>query len=604
MTVIRKSQRGARRCPYTLRAGGRTLALLALSLGCCESADCAQFKASGRVTFGLSERAEAADPYLLVSYNAAAMGLTGYASGGQNSDDADNNFRRGDVTSRVVKGYLDLALSQGSASALVRVKAWHDYALLNGARPWGNNANAYAANAPLSDQGAAPLSRFAGVALADAYLQDSFAVDGLRLFARAGRQSLDWGQYSAFGGGLSSVNAIDYSGLRRPGAAPQEMLVPQPMLFARVDRGDTGLAAEAWVQSGFRPAVLDMCGTFWASTDYLADGCDRAFVGSPAVSDRARLASGAFLKRMASPTPTDGAQFGLALTWKSATPGTELGLYHARYINRTPMPGLRKSERVPALIPGDPDGKNLMFFAEYPGGIDLYAVNALHRRGSWTWSGELAYRPKQPIQLPPGDVLPAFLNPAAPSPLRVDALQTAPGGLYHAYDRYRTMQLDASLRKDFGMLGRTSLAGTLELVAKHVAGLPDQALRRYGRADQYGPGPVDGVCTPAGPRPELQCSLDGYVSANAFAYRLRLDGRFASPLPGLELSGTVNFVHDVKGWSHDFQINQGRRTLNLSMRAEYAARYLAEITYATIWDGAYNNTVDRDQASVMVGVKF
>jgi hypothetical protein len=39
------------------------------------------------------------------------------------------------------------------------------------------------------------------------------------------------------------------------------------------------------------------------------------------------------------------------------------------------------------------------------------------------------------------------------------------------------------------------------------------------------------------------------------------------------------FVHDVKGWSADALINEGRRTMNLALRFEYRQRYLAEIVY-------------------------
>ena len=578
--------------------------LLASSLPLCwQGAAAVELSASGRVSLGSAWRTEAADPQFLVPVNAAALGLDGRAAGGQNTDDANNNYRKGDMVSRVLKGFLDLRARAGTAAALVRVKAWHDFALLDDRRPWGNNPNGYVADTPLSDAGAGRLGRFSGIALADAYLESTLDLGGTRLFVRAGRQTLAWGERNTAGGGMAGLNALDLPAQRRPGAVPAEFRIAQPMLFARLEAGQSGLALESYVQTGFHGSTLDMCGTFWAPTDYLADGCERAFAGLPAASDRVRLQNGAYVKRIASPFGIDGAQFGLGMVWKSATPGTEIGLYRARYHQRMPFPGLRKAGRAgPGLIPGDPDGLNLAYFAEYPAGIDLYALSATRKYGTVSWSGELDYRPNQPVQLPPSDVLTPFLSATAPALLRADAAALAPGALFHGYDRYRTMQLQVALRKDFGTIARATVSGEAELVAKHVAGLPDPSVRRYGRSDVYGAGPVAGACSAAAAA--RQCSLDGYVTSNALAYRLRLEARWRAVLPRLDLATSALFTHDLKGWSHDFLINQGRRTLRLGLELRYRERYFAELAYVPVWGGRYNYQADRDYASVAAGIAF
>ncbi len=561
-------------------------------------------KASGRVTFGASVRTEAPDPELLLPVNAAALGLTGRASGGQNADDANNNFARGDVTSRVLKGYLDLAASHGSATALVRIKGWHDDALNGHGRPWGNSANGFTAGAPLSDAGAPRGSRFSGVALGEAYLQNSFDLGSARVLARVGQQVLNWGERSSMGGGIGVLNPVDMPAMRRAGAVAQEQRVAQPMLFARLERA-AGFAVEGYYQRVFKPAVLDMCGTFMASVDYQTEGCDRAYAGGPAATERQRTASGHFIERVGSPTSTDEAQYGVALTWKSATPGTELGLYHARYISRTPVPGMRKAGRPgPGLIPFDPDGRNLRFFTEYVGHIEIYSLIAAHKRGANSWSAELALRPGQPLALPPSDVISPFLNPSSAALLRAEVDAVPLGGIYHAYDRYRTAQLQIGWQHDWGRAGPAMLSGSAELVYKHVHGLPDPALRRYGRADAYGIGPIQGVCNAPPATAWRQCSTDGYVTPTAAAYRLRVDARFNEVLPGLALHAQAMFNHDFKGWGYDFQIHKGRRSALLAMRVEYRSRYVGEIAYAPLWGGIYNNLRDKNQLSLAVGIKF
>lgn len=575
-----------------------------VALAWASDAPALEVRTSGRLMYGAALRTQAPDPELLVAYNAATIGLTGLANSGQNTDDANLNFRRGDATTRALRGYVDLALAEGEYSALVRLKAWHDFALSDHPRPWGNNANGYTGGVPLSDQGGARLTRFSGAAFGDVYVERDADVADARVLLRLGQQSLTWGDRAAFAGGLSSLNSVDLPALRRAGAAPQELRVPTPMLFSRA-RFSPALAVEGFYTKAFRPSALDMCGTFWASVDYLAGGCDRAFAGAMPVSDRARLQSGMFVKRSPSPFANDGAQYGAGLTVNAPSLATDFGFYHARYISRMPNPGLRKSTRVgPALVPGDPDGKNLVFFIGYPEDIKLYAATFVHRNGAGIWSGELAYRPNQPLQLPPGDVLPAFLNPNAPSLLRADATATAPGGVFNGFDRHKTAQLQLGLQHDWGKAGPALLSGSVDVVAKYVIDLPDQAVRRYGRADQFGVGPINGVCPVNSVNVARQCSLNGYVSSYAWAYKLRVDARFGEVMPGLTTVASAQFTHDVKGWSHDFLLNEGRKTMNLALRWEYRRRYLAEISYMPIWGGVYNNQIDRDQIALAAGSRF
>lgn len=560
---------------------------------------------SGRVMFGAAWRMQAPDPALLVSVNAAQVGLEGYANSGQNTDDANLNFQRGDATTRAVHAFVDLTARHGPFSAMARVKGWHDFALNQHPRGWGNNPSDYVAGRPLSDAGAARLSRFSGVALGDAYLQ-YLAPTGRSLLLRLGQQSLPWGEQAAFGGGLAAVNSVDQPALRRAGAAPQELRVPTPMLFARVGMTTT-LALEGFYGSAFRASALDMCGTFWATTDYLAQGCNRAYSGALAVSDRARLATGAFLKRVDGPRADGGPQFGAGLTWKSGSGGlgAELGAYAVRTTQRTPIPGLRKSTRIgPSFIAGDLDGRNLAFFTEHPERVTLVALTAAYKHAASHWYGELAYRPHQALQLPPGDVLPAFLSPTAPSLIRADANATAPGAYFSGYDRRRTVQLQLGWQHTFAKQGPVLWRVAADVIGKHVVALPDPATRRYGRPDQYGAGPINGVCMPNSRDLERQCSFDGYVSPSAFGYRLRADARVAALRPGLNLHASALFAHDVQGWSHDFLLSEGRKSVNLALRFEYRGRYLAELAYVPVWGGRYGNQHDKDVLILAAGVKF
>jgi hypothetical protein len=585
----------------------RRCAALALALASLPGASAAEFKTSGRISFGSVVRLEERDPQLLTGVNAAAVGLAGFGSGG-NADDANMNYARGDAASTAIKAYLDLSAREGPWSALVRIKAWHDAALKERRRPWGNVANGYALDAPLSDAGAARLSRFSGVALGEAWLQ--YSTQGgpaaPRYTARLGRQSLNWGERPGMAGtpgGLEALNPKDLPALRRAGAVPQEMRVAAPMLFGRIDL-NPAFGVEAYYQRHHTPTALDMCGTLWSLSDYLTPGCDFVMSGQPQVSDRARIPLGATMKRLPTPKVEQG-ESGLGLTWKSARLGLDVGLYHARYNARTALPSLRRSTRPngPALVAGDPDGRNMAYFTEYVEGLALTALSVAHKRERTSLYGEASYRPRVPFMLAPGDVLPPFLNASAPALLRASANAVPPGGLFHGYDLYAMSQLQLGAAQEW-QVGKAVLAASVEVVGKHVSGLPDPALRRYGRADIFGVGPVNGVCTVTTGEARRQCSQRGYATTNSYGYRLRLDARVPALAPGLAGSASLSFAHDVKGWAGDFLLNEGRKTANLALRFEYRQRYLAELSWLPNWGGDYNQVADRDVAALAFGVRF
>ena len=585
----------------------RAGALLALAAAASPAAQAVDFKTSGRLTFGSVVRLEERDPQLLTGINAAVIGLQGYGSGG-NADDANMNYARGDAVSTALKAYLDVNAREGAWSALVRIKAWHDAALADRNRPWGNVANRYAVDAPLGDDGAPRLSRFSGVALGDAWLQ--YASQGgpgaVRTTVRLGRQNLNWGERPGMAGtpgGLEALNAKDLPALHRAGAVPQEMRVPAAMLFGRVDL-TPAFGAEAWYQPRHTPTAVDMCGTLWSLSDYLTQGCDLVMTGQPAVNDRARIPLGATMKRL--PTPEVGkAEYGMGLTWKSAPLGLDLGLYHARYNARTALPSLRRSTRVggPPLVAGDPDGRNMAYFTEYVENLAITALTFAHKRERTSFYGEASYRPRVPFMLAPGDVLPPFLNASVPALLRASANAVPPGGLFHGYDLYAMSQLQFGAGQEW-QAGKAILAASAEIVGKHVYGLPDQAVRRYGRADIFGVGPVNGACTVSTGNPARQCSLRGYATTNSYGYRLRLEARIPALAEGLAGSASVTFAHDVKGWAGDFLLNEGRKMANLALRLEYHQRYLLELSWLPNWGGDYNQVADRDIAALAVGVRF
>src|SRR5690242_2831082 len=152
-----------------------------------------RIKASGTVTLGTGIRTEEpmAENFGRLAGNRVGRpgGLTSVNSGGP-----DLNFAKNKPYSTPLKGFLDLDVHTQRFGAFARLKAWYDYELEKGDRPYGNYPNHFSQGVPLSDDGFAREARFTNAMFTDAYLYGSFGLaDDRRLDARLGRQQLNWG---------------------------------------------------------------------------------------------------------------------------------------------------------------------------------------------------------------------------------------------------------------------------------------------------------------------------------------------------------------------------------------------------------------------------
>lgn len=558
-------------------------------------------KVKGAVTFGTTFRADTRNAETTNRANAAVLGVSGDSPGGRNSDDGNLNFERGDRVSTVLKGFADAEFKYRNLGALVRAKAWHDYELMDGDRPWGNLPNGLTPNQPLSDRGFRKLGRFSGVAFADAYVYGRFAPGGMPLYVRAGEQTIPWGTGFSIGGGLSVINPVDNAARVRAGAISEETRVPFGAIF-----GTLGLTkrinVEGFYQYKFRPSQGNGCGTFFSGADWVDSGCDKVVIG--AGSDRVSLASGSFLKRATDLKPSNSGQYGIGATYRAEELSTDFRAYYVKYGSRVPFFDAFKSSRVGApFVAGDPGGTNPAYFIEYPEDIRMVGLNFATRLAGSSFAGEISHRPNQPVSLNAGDIAAALTSATAATPLRADLTATPSGGVFRGYDRLKVTQVQFGVAKPLGKaLGASSLTVSGEVGLKYVNNLPDVNVRRYGRPDVYGAGPVGGVCSATATA--KQCSTDGYVSKAAWGYRLRAALRYPGVVDGLDLLPTVTFAHDVKGWSYDGLFSEGRQFAVLALRGEYQKRYMAEIAWSPVSGGKYNVPKDRDFVSLSVGVNF
>ena len=560
----------------------------------------------GSITAGTAYRTESQEAALLPNVNSSQVGIVGNAitpTAGRNQDDGNLNFSKGDPVSQVLNGYLSMEYKSGDYGGLFSAKAWYDYALEKGDVPWGNSPNGYAPDAPLSDAGAQPRSKFSGVALDNLYVNGHNEAGGMPLDWKLGWQKLDWGNRYLVVGGLRDLNPIDIPALLRPGMLQrdQETRIPVPQVFARLGLTKS-TAVEGFYQFHFERHASSQCGTFYSGADWVADGCNAVVFGNQ--TDRAAIATGNFVHRAANVLPPNTGQLGLGITQTVEELGTKFGAYFTRFHSRAGFASFTKSLRTTApYVPGNPDGLNPTYFLEWPENIRMFALNFETAFKGGTAFGELSYRPNQPLQFNAADLLNAVVTTTGPTQLRDRVNAVAPGGELTGFERHKALQLQlGAVGVIPGVLGAAGMSWGGEVIYKRIPDLPDPNVLRFGRSDIFGQGPVNGVCPP--PAVPSQCTTDGYVSQNAWGFRTVLGLRYANVYEGVDLVPSMLFGMDVSGWSGDGAILQGRKLAVVSLRANFKSGFVGDIAWVPTWGGTYNNQRDRSAMTLYIGQRF
>ncbi|MNO79233.1 hypothetical protein D3C76_703970 [compost metagenome] len=509
-----------------------------------------------------------------------------------------------------------MELNWRNYGAFLRGKAWYDYVLENREVDFGHSANGYQPDSKLDDSHFDELAQFQGVALLDAYLFGDFELGEHPLNARIGKQVVNWGEGLFFQNGINAANPIDVAALRRPGSQVKEALLPVPMLYGNLGLTDS-LSLEAFYQLEWRKTVLEGCGTYFSTNDYIPDGCFGVPRGG--ANDPTSFENDQIIRRAPDDEPSDAGQFGVALRYFAEEIGTEFGAYALNIHSRTPYASIRTDLR-PAVgagwLPGQ-QATNGRYFADYPEDIRIFGLSFSTNLWGTSVFGEYSYRPNQPVQLATGDLIPAFAgNPLLTGQLigqdltlGQDAIDAAPGSVYNGYDRREISQLSLGFIKSVPqVLAADSLNLIGEAGMKYVHDLPSLSERRYTKGDLYGSdlaqGSAAGCSLGAAPQyRELACSSDGYASRFSWGYRLRAQLNYPGLFAGINVSPFVAFGRDVKGWSYDGNFVEDRLLGSVGVKADYLQNYSAELS----WSGSGNTpfgATDRDFIALSLRMGF
>ncbi|MDR9864755.1 DUF1302 domain-containing protein [Pseudomonas baetica] len=570
----------------------------------------------------------------LIGVNNGGHGLS------QTSDDGHANFKSGETFSKIFKGIHDLELKYGDTGVFVRGKYWYDFELKDESRQFKD----------ISDSNRKEGAKSSGGQILDAFVYHNYSIADQPGSVRLGKQVVSWGESTFIGGGINSINPIDVSAFRRPGAEIKEGLIPVNMFYVSQSLTEN-LSAEAFYQLEWDQTVVDNCGTFFSQPDIVADGCDNnlrvlnkrsqipAIALGPLAANGVNVnEEGVLVRRGPDRDARDSGQWGASFKYMYEPLDTEFGAYFMNYHSRAPifsatgapqsvyntaraLPG-PFAALAPLLVAG-----NSNYFIEYPEDIRLYGLSFSTTLPTGTaWSGEISYRPNAPVQLNSTDILFAGVRPIGGALTNASILNGVPGQDLHGYERKEITQIQTTFTHFFDqVMGASRLTLVGEVGATYVGGLESRSDKRYGRDPVYGPGELPATGTvntcanilnastingagPGSPQNNRSrnCDNDGFTTSMSWGYRGRAIWEYNDVFAGVNLKPNVAWSHDVSGYSPGpgGNFEEGRKAVSLGVDAEYQNTYTASLAYTNFFDGKYTTVDDRDFVALSFGVNF
>ena len=628
---------------------------------------------SGRLDTTLSAgalwRTEGRDRMLAATDDIVYMATRGYSTQ-INKNDANNNYDTG-LASLVGKATTELALDFGSSyGVFMRGTTFYDHVIMDEGHDGGalvssapypsvGGSNRYALYSDYANNGTG--DRFSRAArrnvgqrsrMLDAYVWGEFFVADRPLLVRAGRQVINWGEALFIQNGINSANYIDLAALRQPGAEIKEALLPLGSVYFSYGLTNN-LTTEAFYQYEWKNTEDAPVGTFYSTHDaFPGKGANNVIVdgrliaasaGVPAIADGFAAYTNATygpgyeyeatqvtVKRGQDQEADDQGQFGLAARYfADSLNGTEFGVYYTRTHAKLPTVGARLN----MLNVGGGVGAaaamvdNTEYNMVYGEDIDMFGLSFSSNIGTMALSGEIAYRPKQPIINEVGDnliqnlasiaaqaglsgVAPTvgdFTNHCVRAKMGGSCLDpnsaVNPGQYYYFYDEAKMTNASLVSIFSFGpMWGTDGMLFLLELGAEHAGGLKSRdangnklyynstAAIQYGEAAIQSPGDV----------------YKTYLDEFSWGYRAAVRANYNDIFAGVSFNPSVTIAHDVEGNSViGGNFMEDRKAATLGLNFVYQNNLELGIQATSFWGAGYSNKLnDRDNASVSVKYSF
>ncbi len=630
---------------------------------------------------------------LTVAGNAAYLALPGYPSA--NTDNGDLNYDRGDLVNAAMKVAPRLQLNWGNYGLDVTGLYFYDAINTGFTERHPNNVTDNNGFQPRETARGGGGQQKVGtdIRLLDAYVSGTYPLsDEHPVSFKLGNQIVSLGTSTLLVfNSLNTINPPDANIRFMPGSDLREVFqrIPMAVVGAPVTEH---LSVETFYAFGWKGLVAPPAGSFYSTNDIL--GADDPYVmlqfgkyredpdNLMGVQERTQgnvnqLSDAGRTLTVTSPhEPHDGGEYGLTLSYfAEGLNNTSFTLSYLNLHSRFPMLsfqaaqyGCAHNSTTSAEATTDCQGfktaanhngleviplDTVHLFLDYPEDIHTIGTSFSTSLGEVAWTGEVDYRPNQPLQVDITDVGFAALRPIfpdqsiliAPNPASAnitlpskrvavpDYLMTTwrqqevlPGQDVHGYERFQTVNYDTSFlflkgasENPFGadqLTFLTEIGGfqILDLPAldQLQIGAPGVYFHHSAGVDSTGTPNADQAPSPtnvATPQDRLNPSYQAGGFATAFSWGYRLLGQlsYEEALPGVKLQPQFGFFHDVKGKSPlpAGEFVEGRKQAFMGLSATYQTSLNATLRYTWFYGaGPSNGLLDRDNLLLQMTYDF
>lgn len=545
------------------------------------------------VSYGVSWRVEERDDRFVGKSNYYNFDFTtgqpsfnpvngGYST---NGDDGNLNTDKGDIFSNVFKITPELMLKYRNYGAFVRASMFYDFELKDNDREF-KQLNDEAEDEVGSD-----------ITLLDAYLFADWELGSRFLTVKLGNQVINWGESLFIQHGISEINPLDVSKLRKPGAELKEGFIPLGALWAAMDI-TSDMSVEAFYQYEWEHTKLDAPGTYFSNNDFVGTGGSTVHLGFALPAESNELYNA---RRIEDRNADDNGQFGIKLGYfAEALNDTEFALYYVNYHNRRPV--------ISAYAH---NGVRVNGFLEYLEDIEMLGMSFNTNVAGLSVAGEVSYRKDEPLQVDDVELLFATLETAGAVPAGTSQLTSTeynparpvlrPGDEISGYRLFDTWQAQTVLTHTFGPnLGANQIIGLAEIGMTHISGMPSSDELRLEAPGTERSGNAA--------RTEFEgVEEDGFGTATSWGYRALVKLVYNDVFYGINVSPRFIWQHDVNGTTPApiYNFLEGRKVAALGVTFDYQAFLSADLVYNRFTGAGTANTLsDRDFVSLNFKYSF
>jgi len=425
--------------------------------------------------------------------------------------------------------------------------------------------------------------------LLDAYVWGEFELGKLPIQIRVGDQVVSWGESTFISGGINTINPVDISKIRVPGAELKEALVPEGMAWLSMGLTDN-ISIEGLYLYDWEETKADEPGTYFSASDFVGENISNSklLLGYGRVPDQGNLpAEQTFMAASRDPSieADDQGQFGTAI--RMVVPSlndTEFGFYYLRYHARLPIlsvrtgtdQGLVDAAAAAAAVIGaggtaaqaQAAGLNAYtksggYYTEYVEDLDLYGASFSTELFGMGWQTELSYRPDAPIQIDDAELMLHMLGPINPALASLSQLgpATETNQQVKGYIERDLFQVQTSVSwiLNPGFLGYDSGVIIGEIGWQHVD-LPDKDTLRLEAPGTYTPGSTAAAAASNVPA----TAPEHFADEDSWGYRILCKVNYNNAIGPVTVSPKIAWGHDVQGNStFGGPFLEGRQALTL-----------------------------------------